>query len=54
VTFILLIKFRLRVFENRVLRKIMGAKREEGNGEECMNKEIYILYCSTNNIWVMK
>jgi hypothetical protein len=29
VIFILLIKFRLRVFENRVLRKILWAKREE-------------------------
>jgi hypothetical protein len=24
------------------------------NGEDCMNEEIYVLYCSTNSIWVMK
>jgi hypothetical protein len=27
-------KRRLRVFENRVLRKIFGPKRDEGAGEE--------------------
>jgi len=47
----------LRVFENRVLGKILGGPREttyEGNGDDCMNEKLYVLYCSTNSIWVMK
>jgi len=29
-------EYRLKVFENRVLRKTFGPKREEGHGENCI------------------
>ena len=47
---------RLRVFENRVLRRIFGPKRDEVIGEwrRLHNKEIYALYSSPNIIRVMK
>jgi hypothetical protein len=39
---------RLRVFENRVLRRIFGPKRDEVTGEwrRLHNKELYALYFS--------
>jgi len=39
---------RLRVFENRVLRRIFGPKRDEGAGEwrKLHNEELNDLYCS--------
>ena len=45
---------RLRVFENRVLRKIFGPKRDEltGDWKKLHNKELHCLYCSTNFIAV--
>jgi hypothetical protein len=36
--------YRLRVFENRVLRRIFGPKRDEVTGE--WTKELHILYSS--------
>jgi hypothetical protein len=47
---------RLRVFENRVLRRILGPKRDEVTGEwrRLHNKELYALYSSPNIIRVMK
>jgi hypothetical protein len=41
-------KYRQRVFENRVLRRIFGPKRDEVTGEwrRLHNKKLYILYCS--------
>jgi len=41
---------RLRVFENRVLRKIFGPKRDEVTGEwkKLHNEEHDDLYCSPN------
>jgi hypothetical protein len=47
---------RLRVFENRVLRRIFGPKRDEVTGEwrRLNNKELYALYSSPNIIRVMK
>jgi hypothetical protein len=40
---------RLRVFENRVLRRIFGPKRDEVTGEwrRLHNEELYALYSST-------
>jgi hypothetical protein len=47
---------RLRVFENRVLGGICGAKMEEGRGEgrKLHNEEIKDLYCSPNTFLVIK
>jgi hypothetical protein len=47
---------RLRVFENRVLRRIFGPKRDEVTGEwrRLHNKELYALYSSPNIIRVIK
>ena len=41
---------RLRVFENKVLRRIFGPKRDEVTGEwrRLQNKELYALYSSPN------
>jgi hypothetical protein len=47
---------RLRVFENRVLRRIFGPKRDEVTGEcrRLHNKELNDLYSSPNIIQVIK
>jgi hypothetical protein len=47
---------RLRVFENRVLRRIFGPKREKVTGEwgRVHNKELYVLHSSPNIIRVIK
>jgi hypothetical protein len=47
---------RLRVFENRVLRRIFGPKRDEVTGEwrRLHNKELYALYSSPNITRVIK
>jgi hypothetical protein len=49
-------KQRLRVFENRVLRKIFGPKRDEATGDlrRLHNEELNDLYSSPNNIRVIK
>jgi len=49
-------KCRLRVFENRVLRRIFGPKREKVIGEwiKLHNKELNDLYYLPNIIWVIK
>jgi hypothetical protein len=46
---------RLRVFENRVLRRIFWSKKDEVTGEwrRLHNEELFGLYCSPN-ISVMK
>jgi hypothetical protein len=46
---------RLRIFENRVLRKIFGSKREEdGSWRKLHNDELHSLYSSPNIIRVIK
>jgi hypothetical protein len=42
---------RLRVFENRVVRKIFGPKRDDVTGEwrQLHSEELHILYSSPNN-----
>jgi hypothetical protein len=49
-------KYRLRVFENRVLRGIFGPKRGGVTGEwrRLHNEELIDLYSSQNIIWVTK
>jgi hypothetical protein len=47
---------RLRFFENKVLRRIFGVKRDEVTGEwrRLHNEELYALYSSPNIIRVIK
>jgi hypothetical protein len=47
---------RLRVFENRVLRRIFGPKRDEVTGEwrKLHNKELHDLYSSPRIIRIIK
>jgi hypothetical protein len=46
---------RLRVFENRLLRKIFGPKREEdGSWRKLHNDELHSLYSSLNIVMVIK
>jgi hypothetical protein len=42
----------LKVFENRVLRRILDSKRDEVTGEwrELHNEELYDLYCSPKTV----
>jgi hypothetical protein len=46
----------LRVFENRVLRKIFEPKRDEVTGDwrRLHNKELHDLYSSPVIMWVIK
>jgi hypothetical protein len=46
---------KLRVFENRVLRKIFGRKREEDvSWRKLHNDELHDLYSSPNIVWVIE
>ena len=47
---------RLRVFENRVLRRAVGPKRDEVTGEwrKLHNVELSDLYSLPNIVWVVK
>jgi hypothetical protein len=47
---------RLRVFENRVLRRIFGPNRSEVTWEwrKLHNGELHDLYSSPNIVWVIK
>ena len=47
---------RLRIFENRFLRRIFGSKRDDVRGEwrRLHKEELYAPYSSPNNIRVIK
>jgi hypothetical protein len=47
---------RLKVFENRVLRRIFGLKRDEvtGGWRKLLNEELHSLYSSPNKIRMIK
>jgi len=47
---------KLRVFENMVLRRIFGLRRDEVTGEwrRLHNEGLNDLYCSPNIVWVIK
>jgi hypothetical protein len=49
-------EYRLRAFENRMLRTIFGPRRHKLTGEwrRLHNEELYNLYCSINCIRVIK
>jgi len=48
--------YRLRVFENRVLRKVYGHKIDEVTEEwrRLHNEKLYDLYCSPNTIRMIR
>jgi hypothetical protein len=47
---------RLRVFENRVLRRIFGSTKDESTGEwrKLRNEELNDLYCSSSIVRMIK
>jgi hypothetical protein len=47
---------RLRVFENRVLRRVFGPKRDKVTGEwrKLNNEELNDLYSLPSTVWVVK
>jgi hypothetical protein len=47
---------RLRVSENKVLRRLFGPKRDEVTGKwrKLQNEELNDLYSSSNTIWLIK
>ena len=49
-------EYRLRVFENRVLRRIFGPKRDDVTGEwrELHIEKLSDPHCSSNIIWMIK
>jgi hypothetical protein len=47
-------KHRLRVLENRVLRRILGPKRDEVTGwRRLHNEELYAVCASANIVWMI-
>jgi hypothetical protein len=50
------VEYKLRVFENRAMRKIVGLKRDEVTGDwiRLHNEELRYLYSSPNIVWLIK
>ena len=50
-----IVYMRLRVFENRVLKRVFGLKRDEVTGEwrKLHKEELNILYSLPNALWVL-
>jgi hypothetical protein len=48
-------RYRLRVFENRFLRRIFVTRREEvtGGWRKLYNEELHNVYSSSNIIWLI-
>jgi len=46
----------LKVFQNRVLRRVFGPKRDKGTGEwrKLHSEELNDLHSSLNIVWVIK
>jgi hypothetical protein len=46
----------IRLFGNRVLRRIFGSRRDEVTGDwrRLHNEELYAMYSSPDIIWVIK
>jgi len=55
-TYVTTDEHKLRVFENKVLRKIYGSKRDEMTGEwrRLHNEELHGLYDSPDDVKIMK
>jgi hypothetical protein len=55
-TFTLIEEHRQRMFENRMLRRVFGLKREEvvGCSRRLHSEELHNLFPSPNIIWVIK
>ena len=47
-------EFRLRVFENRILKRMFGPKRDENGEWRRLNNELHSLYRSPNIVRVIK
>jgi len=47
---------RLKIFENRVLRRIFGPKKDEGTREwrKLHNEDLNYLYSTPSIVWVIK
>jgi hypothetical protein len=46
----------MRLFDNRVLRRLFGPKRDKvrGGWRKLPNEELNDMYCSPNFVWVIK
>jgi len=49
-------EYRIRVFDNRVLRRIFWPRKDDVTGEwrKLLNEKLYDMYCSPNIMRVIK